>query len=127
MASSKSSLQDQYFEVLRSGQEVLSNAIDEWAKSAKEAWGSGPDASIPPFSTLSPTEAVDQVFDFASEALQAQRRLVDFSIEILETQRQLAKNVATYPLHRWREALYHAHSAGRLGTVKVAFDPRSTR
>jgi len=40
---------------------------------------------------------------------------------------QLAKNVASYPLHRWREALDHAHSAGRLGTVKVAFDPRSTK
>lgn len=39
---------------------------------------------------------------------------------------QLAKSVATYPLHRWREALDHAHSAGRLGTVKVAFDPRSS-
>ena len=38
---------------------------------------------------------------------------------------QLAKSVASYPLHRWREALDHAHSAGRLGTVKVAFDPRS--
>lgn len=31
----------------------------------------------------------------------------------------------TYPLHRWREALDHASSAGRLGTVKVAFDLRS--
>lgn len=40
---------------------------------------------------------------------------------------KLAKGVAAYPLHRWREALDHAHSAGRLGTVKVAFDPRSTR
>ena len=39
---------------------------------------------------------------------------------------QLAKTVASYPLHRWREALDHAHSAGRLGTVKVAFDPRSS-
>jgi hypothetical protein len=38
---------------------------------------------------------------------------------------QLAKTVACYPLHRWREALDHAHGAGRLGTVKVAFDPRS--
>jgi threonine dehydrogenase-like Zn-dependent dehydrogenase len=38
---------------------------------------------------------------------------------------RMAKTVATYPLHRWREALDHAHSAGRLGTVKVAFDPRS--
>ena len=33
---------------------------------------------------------------------------------------------ADYPLHRWREALDHALSAGRLGTVKVAFEPRST-
>jgi threonine dehydrogenase-like Zn-dependent dehydrogenase len=38
---------------------------------------------------------------------------------------QLAKTVATYPLHRWREALDHAHGAGRLGTVKVAFSPGS--
>lgn len=40
---------------------------------------------------------------------------------------RMAKNVATYPLHRWREALDHAHGAGRLGTVKVAFDPRDKR
>ncbi|SDE31424.1 Threonine dehydrogenase [Nocardioides lianchengensis] len=40
---------------------------------------------------------------------------------------QLSKSVASYPLHRWREALDHAHSTGRLGTVKVAFDPRSTQ
>jgi threonine dehydrogenase-like Zn-dependent dehydrogenase len=30
-----------------------------------------------------------------------------------------------YPLDRWREALDHAGDAGRLGTVKVAFDLRS--
>jgi len=30
---------------------------------------------------------------------------------------------AVYPLGRWREALDHALSAGRLGAVKVAFDP----
>lgn len=40
---------------------------------------------------------------------------------------ELAESVVSYPLHRWREALDHAHSAGRLGTVKVAFDPRSSR
>ncbi|KQQ43729.1 MAG: zinc-binding dehydrogenase [Nocardioides sp.] len=39
---------------------------------------------------------------------------------------RIAGSVATYPLHRWREALDHAHAAGRLGTVKVAFDPRRT-
>lgn len=30
---------------------------------------------------------------------------------------------ARYPLSRWREALDHAFSAGRLGTMKVTFDP----
>jgi threonine dehydrogenase-like Zn-dependent dehydrogenase len=30
---------------------------------------------------------------------------------------------AAYPLSRWREAIDHALSAGKLGTVKVAFDP----
>ena len=32
----------------------------------------------------------------------------------------------SYPLARWREALDHAADAGRLGTVKVAFDVRSS-
>ena len=51
-------------------------------------------------------------FDVATELAGRRRR------------RQLAKIVgARYPLHRWREALDHAQSAGRLGTVKVAFDP----
>jgi threonine dehydrogenase-like Zn-dependent dehydrogenase len=40
---------------------------------------------------------------------------------------RLSKSVVSYPLHRWREALDHAHAAGRLGTVKVAFDPRSSQ
>jgi hypothetical protein len=32
-----------------------------------------------------------------------------------------------YPLHRWREALDHAYSAGRLGTVKVCFNPKDSK
>lgn len=53
----------------------------------------------------------------------------DRAIELAATDavQQLAKTVTAYPLHRWREALDHAHSAGRLGTVKVAFDPRSSQ
>ena len=31
---------------------------------------------------------------------------------------------ATYSLRRWREAIDHALGAGKLGTLKVAFDPR---
>lgn len=33
---------------------------------------------------------------------------------------------ATYPLHRWRDALDHALSAGRLGTGRVALTPAAT-
>jgi threonine dehydrogenase-like Zn-dependent dehydrogenase len=43
-----------------------------------------------------------------------------------EAMTEMAESVVSYPLHRWREAIDHAHSAGRLGTVKVAFAPRST-
>jgi threonine dehydrogenase-like Zn-dependent dehydrogenase len=32
---------------------------------------------------------------------------------------------ATYPLRRWREAIDHALGSGKLGTLKVAFDPRA--
>jgi threonine dehydrogenase-like Zn-dependent dehydrogenase len=37
--------------------------------------------------------------------------------------KEIGESVVSYPLHRWREAIDHAHSAGRLGTIKVAFDP----
>ena len=40
---------------------------------------------------------------------------------------RIAKDVVAYPLHRWREALDHAHSAGRLGTVKVGIRPEGGR
>ncbi|MCK9900738.1 zinc-binding alcohol dehydrogenase [Parafrankia colletiae] len=33
---------------------------------------------------------------------------------------------AVYPLARWREALDHALSAGRLGAVKIVFDPAAS-
>ncbi|CAB4723503.1 unannotated protein [freshwater metagenome] len=57
------------------------------------------------------------------------RGAFDVAAELVrhEAVARLSTSVATYPLHRWREALDHAHSAGRLGTVKVAFDPRSSR
>jgi threonine dehydrogenase-like Zn-dependent dehydrogenase len=32
---------------------------------------------------------------------------------------------ATYPLDRWRDAIDHAMSAGKLGTFKVAFAPQA--
>ncbi|MDQ3165365.1 MAG: alcohol dehydrogenase catalytic domain-containing protein [Actinomycetota bacterium] len=55
------------------------------------------------------------------------RPAFDLALELAGSSGVAALPVAPYPLHRWREALDHAHSAGRLGTAKVVFDPRSTR
>ena len=57
------------------------------------------------------------------------RPAFDIALEMVAggAMNQVAGSVASYPLHRWREALDHAHSAGRLATVKVAFDPRRTQ
>ncbi len=47
------------------------------------------------------------------------------ALELASRMPMLAELVgATYPLERWREAIDHAMSAGRLGTFKVAFTPQ---
>jgi threonine dehydrogenase-like Zn-dependent dehydrogenase len=63
------------------------------------------------------------------EAAAGGRSAFDIALDLVsgDAVASLADAVVSYPLHRWREAIDHAHSAGRLGTVKVTFDPRSSR
>jgi threonine dehydrogenase-like Zn-dependent dehydrogenase len=50
----------------------------------------------------------------------------DLAIEAAENLPILEQLVgATYPLDRWRDAIDHAMSAGKLGTFKVAFAPQT--
>lgn len=74
-------------------------------------------------------EVVGSYSSAQREAAADGRAAFDIAVELVagDAVSRLAKTVASYPLHRWREALDHAHGAGRLGTVKVAFDPRSNR
>jgi threonine dehydrogenase-like Zn-dependent dehydrogenase len=54
-----------------------------------------------------------------------QKPTFQLAIELASNLPQLAEMVgATYPLDRWREAIDHAMSAGKLGTFKVAFAPQ---
>jgi threonine dehydrogenase-like Zn-dependent dehydrogenase len=53
------------------------------------------------------------------------RRTFDLAIDLASEAPLEGMVGAAYPLSRWREAIDHALAAGRLGTVKVAFDPRS--
>jgi threonine dehydrogenase-like Zn-dependent dehydrogenase len=51
------------------------------------------------------------------------RGTFDVAIELAQTAPLDGLVSARYSLARWREALDHALSAGRLGAVKIAFDP----
>jgi threonine dehydrogenase-like Zn-dependent dehydrogenase len=54
-----------------------------------------------------------------------ERHAFDVAIDLASQNPVLDRVVgATYPLKRWREAMDHAMGAGRMGTLKVAFDPR---
>jgi threonine dehydrogenase-like Zn-dependent dehydrogenase len=53
------------------------------------------------------------------------RHVFDLAVELARTNPIDGVVGATYPLRRWREAIDHALGAGRLGTLRVAFDPRA--
>ncbi len=53
------------------------------------------------------------------------RHAFDLAIEIAREEPLDPIVGATYPLERWRDAVDHALAAGRLGTLKVAFDLRA--
>ncbi len=72
-----------------------------------------------------PAELTDDVPNAAEESARADGRSGDFAEAIsLAGGAPLDGYVdAVYPLSRWRDAIGHASAAGRLGTVKVAFNP----
>jgi threonine dehydrogenase-like Zn-dependent dehydrogenase len=74
-------------------------------------------------------EVVGSYASANAEPAAAGRPSFELALELVAApvMEEVASGIVAYALHRWREALDHAHSAGRLGTVKVAFDPRSTR
>ena len=54
-----------------------------------------------------------------------QKHAFQLALELASNLPMLADMVgATYPLDRWRDAIDHAMSAGKLGTFKVAFAPQ---
>jgi acetyl-CoA carboxylase carboxyltransferase component len=65
------SVQEQYAESLRSSQAAVVQAMESWTKSAQSAFSpTAPDAAV----TVSPEQVIDQVFDFAEQMLEMQRK-----------------------------------------------------
>jgi threonine dehydrogenase-like Zn-dependent dehydrogenase len=54
-------------------------------------------------------------------------RTFDLAVEVVRDARLGRLVSATYPLHRFAEAIAHAAEAGRRGAVKIAFDLRAER
>jgi threonine dehydrogenase-like Zn-dependent dehydrogenase len=85
-------------------------------------------AGMPPTGAdLSPVwfRELEVVGTYASATERAdgdRRHAFDLAIDLAGDAPLDALTTATYTLHRWREAIDHALAAGRLGTVKVAFD-----
>jgi hypothetical protein len=79
-------IQEQYSELLKQGQDASRAAIETWTQTFQQAAGqlSGP-------GLISPDQVIDQVFDFAGRVLDAQRdlakQLVATSTTMAETAR----------------------------------------
>ena len=64
------SVQDTYTQTLRSGQDAVVKAFEQWTDIAKGAWGATPGVGTP---EVDPQQVIDQVFDFAEQMLALQR------------------------------------------------------
>ncbi len=69
-------------------------------------------------------EVIGSYASAAREPAAGERPAFDVAMELAASAPLDGVVAATYPLNGWREALDHAQTAGRLGSVKVAFDPR---
>ena len=70
-------IQDQYTEILKQGQDAALAALETWKKTFQQALG-----QLPHPGPISPEHVIDQVYDFAGHVLNAQR---DFAKQVLAT------------------------------------------
>jgi hypothetical protein len=65
--------QEQYVEIVKTGQDVVAGALDSFTKAAQQAFEQVP--TVVPFAPVDVAELVDQAFDFAEKVLASQRQL----------------------------------------------------
>jgi threonine dehydrogenase-like Zn-dependent dehydrogenase len=84
----------------------------------------GPGADLTPL-WFRELELVGAYTSAMEETPDGSRHSFAMALELASRMPSLADMVgATYPLDRWRDAIDHAMSAGKLGTFKVAFAPQ---
>jgi hypothetical protein len=78
-------IQEQYSELIKQGQDASRVAIETWTQTFQQAAGQLSGSGL-----IRPDQVIDQVFDFAGQILNAQR---DFAGQILNAQRDFAKQL----------------------------------
>jgi hypothetical protein len=78
-------IQEQYAELIKQGQDASLAAIESWTRTFQQVFGQLPTSGL-----ISPEQVIDQVYDFAGHVLNAQR---DFSKQLLATSTAAAEKV----------------------------------
>jgi hypothetical protein len=79
-------LQEQYTDYVKQGQDAVLNAVDTWTKTVQDAFGQLP--AVP--AQVDPDQVIDQVYDFAAKLLAAQR---DFAKNLVHTTATVAETI----------------------------------
>ena len=78
-------VQEQYTELFKQGQDAALSALDTWNRTIQQATSQLPTAGLP-----TPEQAIDQFYDFAGQILNAQR---DLAKQLLATSTAAAGKV----------------------------------
>jgi hypothetical protein len=76
-------IQEQYSELIKQGQDASRTAIEAWTQTFQQAFGQLSGSGL-----VRPDQVIDQVFDFAGHVLNAQR---DFAKQLVATSTTIAE------------------------------------
>jgi hypothetical protein len=85
MEDSMPTPQDQYVDTFKQTQDTVMAAFDSWTQAFKQGFGQLPGAG-----SVDPQQVIDQVFDFATMMLNAQR---DFAKQLVATSTAAAESL----------------------------------
>ena len=88
--SSSTSLQDQYLDAVRQGQEAWAKVVRAWSDSVQRMWGDASSTTTREAPTAE--QVIDNVFGFAEELLAAQRDFARWLVQAIAPAADAAKS-----------------------------------
>lgn len=104
-------IQEQYTEVARQGQDAVLTAVDAWTRAVEDM--AGKMTVLPPHPDYS--QVIDQVYDFASNVIDAQRTVAK---TVLSSSMSFAESVTEQATSTAQEATETLTAAAKKATAK---------